>query len=476
MMSKRTITLLALLLLVGGPYASFAQQDQQATPATPYRIGIFPGGGKFGSGTLADMDQQAVRILQINIKKNPALVLAYSHYDDVLNEPRIKNRDRLWVGGQVQKKPNAEVVYRLARERGLDGVVMYWGRSSGLAYRTSRPIDLYLIDVAERKVYMSEGTTKDSDVRKMTKRVIADFVKHRPQARLAKIGEAVQPIVAKQTIPIPGGVTLVRGTLVPVELIENINTKYSNARELVYLSVTADVRVGDNVAIPTGALVKAKIGDIIKKRGTFGRAGDLSFHPVAVAALDGQWISLAQEEFRTEGAGPSTKGILGIGILAKGAAAFVLRGTQYEVIVERDAVIDTAKSKSPASLRKADFQTTARFRRVTQPIKFARGDAGAGKDFVLDITLTLGIRSLVQQDPSAVEVVEILDYVLHKPIKSIKVVLNPKKNNFISATFGWWSLVRHAQPGYTPMTVQLKLSDGRLAQAQATLDSEWKLK
>ncbi len=245
---------------------------------------------------------------------------------------------------------------------------------------------------------------------------------------------------------------------------------------MVYLSVTADVRVGDKVAIPKGAQVKAKIGDIIKKRGTFGRAGDLSFHPVSVAALDGQWISLAQEEFRTEGAGPSTTGILGIGIMAKGAAAFVLRGTQYEVIVERDAVIDTAKSRPLASLRKADFQTTARFRRVTQPIKFARGDAGAGKDFVLDITLTPDIASLVQQDASAVKIVEILDYVLHKPIKSIKVVLNPKKNNFISATFGWWSLVRHAQPGYTPMTVQLKLSDGRSAQAQATLESEWKFK
>ncbi len=95
---------------------------------------------------------------------------------------------------------------------------------------------------------------------------------------------------------------------------------------------------------------------------------------------------------------------------------------------------------------------------------------------MLDITLTPDITSLVQQKPSAIEIVEILDYVLRKPIKSIKVVINLKKNNFISATFSWWSIVKHAQPGYTPMTVQLKLSDGRLAQAEATLETEWKLK
>jgi len=151
----------------------------------------------------------------------------------------------------------------------------------------------------------------------------------------------------------------------------------------------------------------------------------------------------------------------------------VLRGTQYEVIVDQDAVIDTGKRKPLASLRNADFQTTARFRAVKQKIKFTRGGSGSG--FVLDITLTPDITSLVQQKPSAIEIVEILDHVLHKPIKPIKVVLNPKKNNFISATFSWWSIVKHAQPGYTPMTVQLKLSDGRLAQAQAALDSEWKL-
>lgn len=152
----------------------------------------------------------------------------------------------------------------------------------------------------------------------------------------------------------------------------------------------------------------------------------------------------------------------------------MLRGRAYEVTIRRDAVIDTGKSKPLASLRKADFQTTAKFQAVKKKIKFARGKPG--NDFVLDVTLTQDITSLVQQDASAIEIVKILDHVLKKPIKPINVVLDSRKNNFISATFAWWSIVKYSQPGQTPMTVQCKLSDGRLAQAEATLETEWKLK
>ena len=495
MMGKRTITLLALLLLVGGPYASFAQQDQQATPATPFRIGIFPGGGEFDSSTGdGGVEERVARVLQTNIKENPALVLAYSYYDKVLNEPRIKNRGRLWVGGQLQKKPNTEVVYRLARERGLDGVVMCWGVQQANPWTTAKPNPMwvYLIDVERRQVDHRKGTAKKSDVDKLTRNVLAQFLAERPQVVLAKATPFEPATVAPtpaptkkvvtpaptvaQVVPAattPGTVTLIGGTTVPVVLTENINSKYNTTGALVYLRVTEDIKVGDKVAIPKGALVKAKIGDIAK-RGMMGKAGGLTFHPVAVAALDGQWVSVDREDFGAHGGGASVGGIVGMGLFAKGAAGYVLRGTEYEVTVRRDAVIDTGKRKPLAALRKADFQTAAKFQVVKKKIKFARGKPG--DDFVLDITLTQDITSLVQQKPSAVRIVEILDHVLRKPIKPIKVVIDPKKDNFLSATFAWWSLVKYAQPGKTPMTVQLELADGRLAQAQATLETEWKLK
>ena len=289
-------------------------------------------------------------------------------------------------------------------------------------------------------------------------------------ARLAVL--TIILVFSTPTLTYAETVTLVGGTTMPVVLIENINSKYNSRAQLVYLSVTDDIKVSGKVAIPKGALVKAKIGDI-EKRGMMGKAGGLTFHPVAVAALDGQWISLDRDDFGAHGAGASVGGVVGIGIFAKGAAGYVLRGTEYEVTVRRDSVIDTGKSKPLASLRKANLQTTARFRAVNKKIKFARGKPG--DDFVLDVTLTQDIASFLQQDPSAIEIVKILDYVLQKPIKPIKVVLEPRKTNFISATFAWWSVVKYAQPGKTPMIVQLELSDGRLAQAQATLETEWKL-
>jgi hypothetical protein len=426
--------------------------------------------------------------VQVNIKKDRALTLVYSYYDKVLNEPRIKNRDRLWVGGQVKKKPNLELIYALARERKLDGVVMM----SGTTTLHGASVDLYLIDVAERKVYRKKGTTKKKDVDKLSRKVVAQFLAERPQVVLAKATLSEPATVAPtpaptkkvvtpaptvaQVVPAattPGTVVLEGGTVVPVELTENINSKYNTTGALVYLRVTEDIKVGNKVAIPKGALVKAKIGDIAK-RGMMGKAGGLTFHPVAVAALDGQWVSVDREDFGAHGGGASVGGIVGMGLFAKGAAGYVLRGTEYEVTVRRDAVIDTGKRKPLAALRKADFQTAAKFQVVKKKIKFARGKPGM--DFVLDITLTQDITALVQQKPSAVRIVEILDHVLRKPIKPINVVIDPKKDNFLSATFDWWSLVKYAQPGKTPMTVQLELADGRLAQAQATLETEWKLK
>ena len=106
MMGRRTITLLSLFLLAGGPYWSFAQQDEQASRSTPYRIGIFPCGGKLSESGFGDLNQQVARTLQTSIQRDRGLTLAYSYYDDTLNEPRIKNRDRLWVGRAADRLSN----------------------------------------------------------------------------------------------------------------------------------------------------------------------------------------------------------------------------------------------------------------------------------------------------------------------------------------------------------------------------------
>jgi hypothetical protein len=123
-MRKATVfkTTLLLFLLAQAMPAAFAQQDESATRTTPYRMALFPIGGVIYEGQRVTV----VRSLQASIENNRASVLAYSYYHDNLNNPHIKNRDGLWVGGAVKKQPNLDLVVRLARERRLDGVVMAW--------------------------------------------------------------------------------------------------------------------------------------------------------------------------------------------------------------------------------------------------------------------------------------------------------------------------------------------------------------
>ncbi len=163
------------------PLRARPTQKKKETASAPYRMAIFPAGGKFGWSADAGLEERVARTLQTSIQEDRALVLAYSYYDDVLNEPRIKNPERLWVGGEVRKKPNLDVVYRLAREHAVDGVVMCWGGQLGTSWATGTPDPLwvYLIDVERRQVYRREGTTKENSVRKLTKQVFADFMKWR---------------------------------------------------------------------------------------------------------------------------------------------------------------------------------------------------------------------------------------------------------------------------------------------------------
>ena len=54
-------------------------------------------------------------------------------------------------------------------------------------------------------------------------------------------------------------------------------------------------------------------------------------------------------------------------------------------------------------------------------------------------------------------------------------VRDAKDKNVMSATFSWWSVIKYAQPGETPVVLQWKLTDGRVAQADLVMTTEWKL-
>ncbi len=155
-------------------------QVQEKTRSTPYRIGLFP--FDFGqSSTSAPMlEDEAADALQTFVDGHPALVLAYSYFDRMLNEPRLRKVHKLWAGGAVRKKPVVSLVSAAGRERNIDGVLVcridvsfsFWGSADA-----SGSIEVYLIDVDTRKVYRAKGTNTTKVVDKVVSQFLGDHPK-----------------------------------------------------------------------------------------------------------------------------------------------------------------------------------------------------------------------------------------------------------------------------------------------------------
>jgi hypothetical protein len=203
-----------------------------------------------------------------------------------------------------------------------------------------------------------------------------------------------------------------------------------------------------------------------------GKGGDLDFSPVSVQAVDGQWVQLDKDQMGASGAGASGGMIFAVGLFAKGRAAFVQRGTTYEVSVRRDTPIDTSRSIPPTTLPAADVQATATVGELPR-VNFSTGKVG--DDIVFRVLFSPDLASLAGSSPDSVQIVRMHD-VLPEPVKSIQVARDAKDRNVLNATFAWWSVIKYAEPGATPVVLQCQLSDGRVAQAELVMTTEWKLK
>jgi hypothetical protein len=155
------------------------QAKAGATRTTPYRVAVFPFSGKFARANCEDRDADITAMVNGLIEQDSSLLLAYSHYDKNLNNPRVRKPDKLWVG----RKPNVGLVYTLGRERDVDVVVMYRGDSVRALYCSDEmppfPITIHLIDVWQKKTYSRKGHEKD--LRAMTSQVFTDFMQGRPK-------------------------------------------------------------------------------------------------------------------------------------------------------------------------------------------------------------------------------------------------------------------------------------------------------
>ena len=266
-------------------------------------------------------------------------------------------------------------------------------------------------------------------------------------------------------------VTLPAGTEVSVELVENINGGLNNLGETIKLRVRDDVKIDNKTVIPKGALVKARITEIMK-RGAMGKGGSVSFLPLKVVAVDRQEVVLARQTLTSQGSSATSGRTFAFGMLARGRPGFVLRGTKYELDTKRDTKINVSKPHSLPAVKKAAIQLNGKFQN-TKRVKFSQGKIG--DTIVLVLSNSPELANAFTTEPDNIKLVKIIDYTLHKPVTPIKVVKDADTKT-IRVTFKSWDVIRYAQPGKTPITVQVKLSNGQLAQANVVLETDWKLK
>jgi hypothetical protein len=135
---------------------------QRGSASKSYRIGIFPADGLFVRAPGSPWEEEYVaQIFRRHIKADaPSMSLRYSYYDPSLNQPPIYDYTRVWAG----TKPRLSAIYREAEVRHLDAVFIYRGNGArsdvyGKIPSDPMPIDLYLIDVKQRRTYAQKGDT-----------------------------------------------------------------------------------------------------------------------------------------------------------------------------------------------------------------------------------------------------------------------------------------------------------------------------
>lgn len=137
---------------------------------------------------------------------------------------------------------------------------------------------------------------------------------------------------------VPGNtVVLKAGTVVPMELINTVNSKNARTGEMVKFRVTDNVVVDGKTIIEIGAVANGQIVRA-KKSGLLGSEGDLFIAVKSVQAVDGTTIYLTNGDLMDEGSNKVALSVVLtclclLGFLIKGGNAEIPAGSQVQAMV-----------------------------------------------------------------------------------------------------------------------------------------------
>jgi len=148
---------------------------QAQTARDTYRIAVFPCDGRNSWRSLEDSVAPIIEEVHAFINRDRRFVLAYSHYDRVLREPRIHKPDRLWSRNAVRREPIPSLVVAAGRERKVDAALMCWVNQSMYdAWDESLPIRFYLFDISGEQAYQAGGIKQNTQ--DLLRGVLSEFL------------------------------------------------------------------------------------------------------------------------------------------------------------------------------------------------------------------------------------------------------------------------------------------------------------
>jgi hypothetical protein len=169
--------------------------------------------------------------------------------------------------------------------------------------------------------------------------------------KIVKVPSVVITLIAfinlSFTLKPTGEIILPAGTIVPLETIGVLSSAEKSVGQLVNIKVRSDVKVGNVVAIPAGAIANAQITRV-KPPKSFGKEGFIEIQVTTVKSVDGQDVNLASGSIYKEGDSKQTLSIvLGIFVcilffLLKGKNAEIAPGYQIDAVVASNIAIQVS--------------------------------------------------------------------------------------------------------------------------------------
>ena len=142
-------------------------------------------------------------------------------------------------------------------------------------------------------------------------------------------------------------VVLPEGEEFTVETVDEISSKTASENDPVNLRVVEDVRVGSQIVIARGTLVKGIVASV-EQRGHLGKGGKIGMRVESTTAVDGQRVKLRSSKGKGDTGTVGSTIVLSLLIsplflLRRGNHAVIKAGTKVQVFTDEEKKVQVGR-------------------------------------------------------------------------------------------------------------------------------------